>query len=75
MAIYSLCRSLTIPWTSRSMFNETIMPAIKAVTTCGLNQRYHLTGNLLSPIAPCIPSPRTPTQKTDVQTTESSSVQ
>eukprot|EP00986_Skeletonema_menzelii_P015346 scaffold11548_cov97-Skeletonema_menzelii.AAC.2 len=25
-----LCPSLTIPWTSRSLFNETIMPAIKA---------------------------------------------
>jgi hypothetical protein len=34
MAMYLLCRSLTTPWTSRSMFNETIMPAIKAVITC-----------------------------------------
>eukprot|EP00985_Skeletonema_marinoi_P029564 scaffold28257_cov83-Skeletonema_marinoi.AAC.2 len=38
-----------------------------------LNQRYHLTGDLVSPIAACIPSPCTPTQKTDIQTTESSS--
>ena len=32
------------------MFNETIMPAIKGNNLL-LNQRYHLTGDLVSPIA------------------------
>eukprot|EP00984_Skeletonema_dohrnii_P005020 scaffold1771_cov82-Skeletonema_dohrnii-CCMP3373.AAC.3 len=40
MAMYLLCRSLTIPWTSRSMFNKTIMPA-QSGNNLLLNQRYH----------------------------------
>eukprot|EP00984_Skeletonema_dohrnii_P004511 scaffold1598_cov100-Skeletonema_dohrnii-CCMP3373.AAC.2 len=46
MAIYLLCRSLTIPWTSRSMFKRNHHAGHQSGNNLQLNQRYHLTGDL-----------------------------